>query len=284
MRAPFAGNTLFSELCTDKTSSVFQVEHQEWVLNFNIRLPGLIRAQWYELAHKLNQVVLEECADLVKWRWMASKQFPVKSVYEQLAKCDDGPSFKKIWKTRIPEKIKVFSWLAEQNAILTKDNLIRKKWQGSPNCYMCGEPESIDHLFFSCPVAKVTWGVIALCFHQNTRPSSYAQFWSWIRAALPGGDHMWMFGLATVMWATWKICNRICLDKIPLNNVFEVIFSAVAFMRYWAGMHSEDTQRMISMGVNLMVNTAMKLMRRRGDASVPLTIREVESEDDEMEN
>jgi hypothetical protein len=49
-------------------------------------------------------------------------------------------------------------------------------------------------------------------------------------------------------------------------------------------MHSEDTQRIISMRVNLMMNTAMKLMRRRGDASVPLTIREVESEDDEMEN
>jgi hypothetical protein len=67
-------------------------------------------------------------------------------------------------------------WLVEQNAILMKDNMIRKKWQGSPNCYLCGELESIDHLFFNCPVAKVTRGIIVLCFHQNTRPSSYAQF------------------------------------------------------------------------------------------------------------
>jgi hypothetical protein len=42
---------------------------------------------------------------------------------------------------------------------------------------------------------------------------------------------MWMFGLGVVMWATWKIRNRICFDKILLNNVFEVIFSIVAFMR-----------------------------------------------------
>jgi hypothetical protein len=164
------------ELCTDKTCSVYQVRQQEWVLNFSIRLPGVIRSQWYELAHKLNQVVLKENDDLSLWRWTASKQFWVKSVYEQLTKRDNGPSFKRIWKTKVPKKIKVFMWLVEQNAILTKDNLIGKKWLGSPSCYMCGEHESIDHLFFSCPVAKVTWGIIALCFHQNTRPSSYAQF------------------------------------------------------------------------------------------------------------
>jgi hypothetical protein len=32
-----------------------------------------------------------------------------------------------------------------------------------------------------------------------------------------------------------------------------------------------------------MVNTAMKLMRRRGDIAIPLTIREVESDDDDGE-
>jgi hypothetical protein len=32
-----------------------------------------------------------------------------------------------------------------------------------------------------------------------------------------------------------------------------------------------------------MVNTAMKLMRRRGDVAIPLTIREVESDDDDGE-
>jgi hypothetical protein len=72
------------------------------------------------------------------------------------------------------KKIKVFMCLVEQNAILIKDNLLKKKWQGIPDCYMCGEPESVDHLFFSCPVAKVTWGVIAVCFGQTTRPNSYA--------------------------------------------------------------------------------------------------------------
>jgi hypothetical protein len=42
---------------------------------------------------------------------------------------------------------------------------------------------------------------------------------------------------------------------------------------------------MISMGVNLMVNTAMKLMRGRSNSAVPLTIRDVAQEEgEEVEN
>jgi hypothetical protein len=48
-------------------------------------------------------------------------------------------------------------------------------------------------------------------------------------------------------------------------------------------MHSEETQRMILMGVNLMVSTSMNLTRRRSDVDVPLIIKEVESEDEDGE-
>jgi hypothetical protein len=57
----------------------------------------------------------------------------VKSVYEHLTKDDQGKSYKKIWKAKIPAKIKAFMWLIEQYAILTKDNMVKRKWQGEPN-------------------------------------------------------------------------------------------------------------------------------------------------------
>jgi hypothetical protein len=47
------------------------------------------------------------------------------------------------------------------DAILTKDNLIKRKWKGDPVCYFCSNPESIQHLFFQCPVAKTIWAVVA---------------------------------------------------------------------------------------------------------------------------
>jgi hypothetical protein len=63
---------------------------------------------------------------------------------------------------------------------------------------MCGDGESINHLFFSCPVARVTWGIIVLCFQRRDRPAFYDQYWPWVRKSLSGGDVMYMFGLAAV--------------------------------------------------------------------------------------
>jgi hypothetical protein len=41
---------------------------------------------------------------------------------------EPGDANKRIWKAEIPLKIKVF--MINKNAILTKDNLIKKNWQG----------------------------------------------------------------------------------------------------------------------------------------------------------
>jgi hypothetical protein len=102
--------------------------------------------------------------------------FSVKSVYLQLTKLDNGNAYKVNWKYRIPEKIKIFMWLVVQKAILTKDNMLIRKWQGCPGCYLCNAPEMVDHLLFSCPVAKVIWGIVAICFEQQDIPSSYEQY------------------------------------------------------------------------------------------------------------
>jgi hypothetical protein len=62
---------------------------------------------------------------------------------------------------KFQKKIKIFMWLIEQNAILTKDNMLKKKWVGDLGCYFCGVDESIDHLMFNCPIVKVVcvcWG------------------------------------------------------------------------------------------------------------------------------
>jgi hypothetical protein len=197
-------------------------------IRFKVRLYGLIRDQWYELASKLNNVILSDDRDVPVWKWTKSKKFTVKSVYEFLTKDDCGNSFFRVWRSKLPEKIKIFMWLAEQKAVLTKDNMLMRNWQGDPGCFFCGLPETNDHLFFEYPIAKVNWGIVALCLHQSTRPMSYEQYWDWIKQALPGGDKFYMLGLAAICWALWKPRNSACFEKKPLTNPFNVIFHACA--------------------------------------------------------
>jgi hypothetical protein len=107
---------------------------------------------------RLNDLTLSEEKDKVTWRWTHNKKNSVSSVYRFLSRDECGASYARIWKAKIPEKIKICMWLIDQNAILTKDNMIKKKWVGDPGCYFCGIDETIDHLMFECPIARVVWG------------------------------------------------------------------------------------------------------------------------------
>jgi hypothetical protein len=85
---------------------VYEIKEKGWVIQFKVRLQGIIQAQWCELATKLNRVTLDEEVDVVHWKWNVNKIFSVKSVYEHLTKDDSGLSYKRIWKAKIPAKIK----------------------------------------------------------------------------------------------------------------------------------------------------------------------------------
>jgi hypothetical protein len=56
---------------------------------------------------------------------------------------------------------------------------------------------------------------------------------------------MYMSGVAAVFRAILKSRNRICFEKKILTNPCEIFHSVMAFMRYWAGLFLEETQRMI---------------------------------------
>lgn len=75
--------------------------------------------------------------DVVLWKFGALGKFSVKSVYNAMTRNDSGPYHKKIRRSKIPAKIKIFLWLMMNNATLTKDNLLRRNWVGNPSCFFC---------------------------------------------------------------------------------------------------------------------------------------------------
>lgn len=107
---------------------------------------------------------------MIKWRWERRGTFSVKTLYESLSSGSYGRPLRRIWKGKIPPKIKIFMWLLENGVILTKDNMIRRNWSGNPTCFFCENDESIDHLFFACPVARVVCGCVAVCLESSYIP------------------------------------------------------------------------------------------------------------------
>lgn len=122
--------------------------------------------------------------------------------------------FKKVWKFKIPLKIKIFIWLFAKNKILTKDNLFKKGWRkGDKKCQFCHLEETVQHLFFECPVAKLLWNVV--CCALNIKPILNFQhlFGQWLNKIDRLTGNLVVVGLAAMIWAIWKIRNKASFEK-----------------------------------------------------------------------
>jgi hypothetical protein len=95
---------------------------------------------------------------------------------------------KMIWKLKIPLKIKVFLWNLGRGAILTKDNLARRRWKGSLTCCIFNRNESIQHLF-CCYIVKNIWRIIyfALKIEMSVNINHIIGSWASVGVSTPGG-------------------------------------------------------------------------------------------------
>src|SRR4051812_32133728 len=112
------------------------------------------------LCQCLMLVQLTDESDKFIWTLTESGLFSVKSMYLDLMNGHTRICRKYLWKIKIPLKIKIFMWFLNNKVLLTKDNLAKRNWNGSSKCGFCDANEMIDHLFLSCPFAKLIWCMI----------------------------------------------------------------------------------------------------------------------------
>ena len=132
------------------------------------------------LVRRLIEVQLSDQPDSIQWKLTTNGRFTVKSFYMDLI--NSGPLSRSvhIWKVKIPLRIKIFMWFVHKQVILTKDNLIKRRWVGSPRCCFCDHDETIQHLFIECPLAKLLWRMIHIAFNINPLVDIESLFGTWL--------------------------------------------------------------------------------------------------------
>jgi hypothetical protein len=240
------------DLCKDKYISVYSFILTNAQLHFTRWLPPFLFDSWLTLINEVYSFPFDNNKDIISWKCNKTGSFSTKSTYDMLTSAESGHSFRHIWKARIPHRIKVFLWLMELRAILTKENLIRRNWSGDPTCYFCSENENIDHLFFLCP--------IALCLGAYNIPENLHQSKEWIKFWLPDGQPVYTLCLAAVCWAIWKRRNEACFENKQLRNSSDILIYVGALLTYWAGLYGSEMQGKILEGVKILVSCVHKVM------------------------
>jgi len=208
-----------------------------------------------------------------RWIWGKTGRFSVKSLYKHFFSEEANEPNKKIWKTKLPLKIKIFMWLIQQNSILTKDNLLKRGWNGDSKCMFCREDESIIHLFFECSMAKYVWSMVAMVVGGDCRPSSFHQFWYWVKKFMPRAEKFHMVGLAGICWALSRTRNNVCFEEKKVRSPTEVICLASSFISFWAELQSEEDKLLLEGGADILRAVALSLHPHEappGDAGVVL--------------
>jgi hypothetical protein len=123
--------------------------------------------KWISLVGNVLMVNLNDHKD--SFIWTASKCFSVKSMYNDIVLKQGAPVNCWSWKAKIPLKIKIFLWFLKNEVVLTKDNLVKRQWKGCTKCCFCMEHETIQHLFFACPMARLMWGIVCFTFGVKNR-------------------------------------------------------------------------------------------------------------------
>jgi hypothetical protein len=162
-------------------------------------------------------------------------------------------SFRHLWKSKIPLKIKIWLWLIWHNAIATKDNLLERNCLGSASCQYCHENETISHLFFECVAAKIVWSFAATTIGAPDRSENFTQFFWWFPRLIPASRNVQIAGLAAICWTIWKLRNRACFEHKLIKNPSELISFAAVFMNYWACLHSSPDAENIRAGAASML-------------------------------
>lgn len=151
-------------------------------------------------------------------------------------------------------------WLLEQGAVLTKDNMRKRNWNGDPTCRFCANTETVEHLLFQCPITKVVWGIVAHSIGANNVPKNVTQYWIWIEKHFPEHKHMHAFGLAAICWATWKARNKACFDYKLIRHPAKIVCHACSFMNFWTDLQKTEFQTQLMDDVKILLAKACCIM------------------------
>jgi hypothetical protein len=219
----------------DKDVTVNKVLSSDFdALSFRRRMMGSLQVLYDELVALCTNCTLTDQEDKVNW-CLGNKGFTVNSLYKKNLIDQVKVPYRFLWKSKLPQKIKVFIWLVITNKILTKDNLKKRNWKGSSECCFCGGLESIDHLFFKCSIARFVWRVVQIALNLDSIPKNIGEICDrWMNKSKDRISNLMIFCCGAMFWAIWRTRNDWFFGEKILLDPTNIIFLCCFWLDSWA--------------------------------------------------
>ena len=128
----------------------------------------------------------------------------------------------------------------KRGVILTKDNLIRRNWNGNKLCCFCSSDETIQHLFIDCHVAKFLWRVVQYAFDLSPSQSITHLFGNWLRRVRTKLKRKLPTGASALCWTIWLSRNDMVFDRSSTKIYMQVLHRGTHWLWFWARLQRCD--------------------------------------------
>jgi len=136
------------------------VTNSQWVRDIADGLLVSVILEYLKLWEIIQSLHLQQDRqDQFLWKWTAGGTFSTSSCYRAFF---HGRTqlwgARELWKVKAPGKCKFFAWLVLHGRCWTSARLKRHNLTNDDACAFCDQaPESVDHLFMSCPYSSEVW-------------------------------------------------------------------------------------------------------------------------------
>jgi hypothetical protein len=145
--------------------------------------------------------------------------------------------WKKLWKLKVPNKVRIFLWRVLRGCLPVRARLLTKGVHCDPKCPCCGEYEENEwHCFVGCMAAQEVWKE-ADCWQATNKYSAHAMsFVSMVFKMINELDNNSMSTVAMVLWSLWWRRNQKCWNE-SLPTVVETVRRSRENLHDWRQAH-----------------------------------------------
>ncbi|XP_058763325.1 uncharacterized protein LOC131636748 [Vicia villosa] len=205
----------------------------------------MLSANWKRFLHMVNSCLLVPAAE-DGFEWMPSHEgvFSVASVAVLLEEYKEPAwgtviirRLSTMWKSLVPQKIKIFAWRLLISRLPLKDLLLLRGLVANnidPKCPFCDNiEESLEHLFFFCHISKNIWEKVLqwVGFSSGLLREAFLGLDD-IQSKVSKSsnrDKVNIIWLATT-WSLWLMRNDIVFNNETFS--FEKVFNRIVFLSW----------------------------------------------------
>ena len=219
-------------ISNEQGATISQVwDETDLKLTFRRTVSQQLMLQWEELLQIVNSVVLNNEEDTIIWKFNSNGKHSVQPLYAVLSFRGVSPVLiPAVWKLNTPPKVHIFLWLLYNNKLLTRDNLQKRRDVADRSCLFCCEEEFVNHLFFDCCVAKLTWELISEIagMKVGTNFESIGRWWI-------SNDKNAVLNCtcAATLWSLWKSRNHLCFQEGTWQGEGQILGSIARWLKRW---------------------------------------------------